>query len=55
METHKDPEYLKEAAGLSLDVSSIDGEEVLRLIENIAKLPDEQLKSVEKLVAGSGG
>jgi tripartite-type tricarboxylate transporter receptor subunit TctC len=55
METHKDPDYLKEAAALSLDVSPIDGDEVLRLIDNIAKLPEEQLKSVEKLVAGSGG
>jgi tripartite-type tricarboxylate transporter receptor subunit TctC len=55
MQTHKDPDYLKEAAALSLDVSPIDGEEVLRLIDNISKLPEEQLKSVEKLVAGSGG
>jgi tripartite-type tricarboxylate transporter receptor subunit TctC len=54
METHKDPGYLKEAAKMDLDVSPIDGDEILRLINNIAKLPEEQLKSVEKLVASGG-
>jgi tripartite-type tricarboxylate transporter receptor subunit TctC len=55
MLSHKDPDYLKEAEKLELDVSPIDGDEVLRLIGDIAKLPEEQLKSVEKLVSGGGG
>ena len=55
MDTHKDPAFLKEAVGLGLDVSPIDGDEVLRLITGISKLPEDRLKSVEKLVGGSGG
>jgi tripartite-type tricarboxylate transporter receptor subunit TctC len=54
MDTHKDPEYLKEAARLGIDVSPIDGAEILRLIGAIAKTPEDQLKRIEKLVAGGG-
>ncbi len=54
MATHKDPDYLKDAARLGIDVSPINGAEVLKLIDNISKLPPDQLKSVEKFVGGSG-
>lgn len=54
METHKDPEYLKEATKLGIDVSPINGQEILDLINEISKLPPDQLKSVEKFVGGSG-
>ena len=54
METHKDPDYLKEAARMKIDVSPIDGNEVLRMIQQIAKTPEDQLKRIEKLVAGGG-
>jgi tripartite-type tricarboxylate transporter receptor subunit TctC len=54
MDTHKDPGYLEEAAKGNFDVSPIDGAEVLRLIQVIAKTPEDQLKSIEKLVEGGG-
>jgi tripartite-type tricarboxylate transporter receptor subunit TctC len=54
METQRDAEYLKEAAKLDLDVSPIDGDQILKLIDDIAKLPPEQLQSVEKLVGSAG-
>ena len=49
---HKDPEYLKEAEKLRIDVSPIGGEAVLKLIDSIAKMPKEELKKVEKLIGG---
>jgi tripartite-type tricarboxylate transporter receptor subunit TctC len=49
---HKDPEYVAEAKKLRIDVSPIGGENVLRLIDEIAKTPKEQLKSVENLIGG---
>ena len=54
MDTHKDPGYLEEAKKANFEVSPIDGAEVLRLINQIAKTPEEQLKSIEKLVEGGG-
>ena len=50
METHKDPEYLAAAAKLNVDVSPIDGNEVRRLIEGIAKVPAAQMKQVEAII-----
>jgi tripartite-type tricarboxylate transporter receptor subunit TctC len=50
METHKDPEYLKDAERMKIDISPIDGNEVLKLIQGIAKVPPEQLKQVENLI-----
>jgi tripartite-type tricarboxylate transporter receptor subunit TctC len=52
MDTHKDPDYLKDAERLGIDVSPIDGNEILKLIENIAATPPDQMKSVEKFVGG---
>ncbi len=52
METHKDPEYLKQAEKLSIDVSPIDGNDVVERIQAIAKLPPDQLQKVGKLIAG---
>jgi hypothetical protein len=52
MDTHKDPGYLEEAKKADFEVSPIDGTEVLKLIEGIAKTPEDQLKSIEKLVEG---
>jgi len=48
--THKDPGYLDDAAKLNIDISPIGGAEVLRLIDQIAKTPEDELKGVEKLV-----
>jgi tripartite-type tricarboxylate transporter receptor subunit TctC len=50
METHKDPDYLKDAARLKVDVSPIDGDDVRERIDTIKKLPPETLKKVEKLI-----
>jgi tripartite-type tricarboxylate transporter receptor subunit TctC len=52
--THKDPAYLAEAEKLGIEVSPIAGEEVLRLIDRIAKTPAEQLKRIEKLITEGG-
>jgi len=52
--THKDPGYLADAAKLNIDVSPIGGDDVLRLIEKIAKTPEDQLRSVEKLISEGG-
>ena len=54
MATHKDAAYLAEADKLGIDVSPIGGEEVLRLIDSIAKTPPDQLKRVEKLITEGG-
>jgi tripartite-type tricarboxylate transporter receptor subunit TctC len=54
MATHKDPDFLRDAERLGIDVSPIDGNAVLKLIDDISKTPPEQLKSVEKLIEGGG-
>jgi tripartite-type tricarboxylate transporter receptor subunit TctC len=54
MDTHKDPGYLEEAKKANFDVSPIDGAEVLGLIKKIADTPEDQLRSIEKLVEGGG-
>lgn len=52
--THKDPAYLAEAAKLGIEVSPISGDDILRLIDKIAKTPAEQIKRIEKLIAEGG-
>jgi tripartite-type tricarboxylate transporter receptor subunit TctC len=52
--THKDAAYLAEAEKLGIDVSPIGGQEVLGLIDRIAKTKPEQLKRIEKLIAEGG-
>jgi tripartite-type tricarboxylate transporter receptor subunit TctC len=52
MATHKDPAYLAEAAKVGIEVSPISGEKIRQLIEQIAKTPPDQLKRIEKLIAG---
>jgi tripartite-type tricarboxylate transporter receptor subunit TctC len=54
METHKDPEFIKEAERLGIEISPIGGDEVLKLIDKISQTPPDQLKSVEKLIEGGG-
>jgi tripartite-type tricarboxylate transporter receptor subunit TctC len=54
MATHKDPEFLRDAERLGIDVSPIDGNAVLKLIDDISKTPPDQLKSIEKLIEGGG-
>jgi tripartite-type tricarboxylate transporter receptor subunit TctC len=52
--THKDPDYLADAERLRVDVSPIGGAEVLRLINNIAATPPDELKKVERLIESGG-
>jgi tripartite-type tricarboxylate transporter receptor subunit TctC len=49
---HKDPEYLKEAEKLRIDVSPIAGEPILKLLDEISRMPKDELKKVEKLIGG---
>jgi tripartite-type tricarboxylate transporter receptor subunit TctC len=50
--THRDPEYLADAAKLDIDVSPIGGQVILDLISRLKKLPPETMKKVEKLIEG---
>jgi tripartite-type tricarboxylate transporter receptor subunit TctC len=52
--THKDPAYLADAEKLGVEISPIGGEEVLRMIDRIAKTPAGELKRIEKLIAEGG-
>jgi len=51
---HKDSDYLTVAAQLKIDVSPIGGEQVLKLVDQIAETPKDQLESLEKLIKGGG-
>jgi tripartite-type tricarboxylate transporter receptor subunit TctC len=50
-----DPQYLEDAAGARLDVSPIDGDELLRAIEAIASAPPEYLEYARKLFTETKG
>jgi hypothetical protein len=52
---HGDPEYLEDAARLSLDVSPIGADGILRAIDRIAVAPPELLDYVRKLMAETRG
>jgi tripartite-type tricarboxylate transporter receptor subunit TctC len=52
--THKDPAYLEEAEKIGIDVSPIGAQEVLGLIDRMAKTPADQLKRIEKLISEGG-
>ncbi len=52
---HEDSQYLADAAGLQLDISPIDGDEVLRAIDRIALAPPEFLDYARKLFAETRG
>jgi tripartite-type tricarboxylate transporter receptor subunit TctC len=54
-EVHADPQYLDDAASLRLDVSPVDGDEVLRAIEAVAGAPPEFLEYARKLFAETKG
>jgi tripartite-type tricarboxylate transporter receptor subunit TctC len=53
--THEDPQYLEEAAKLRLDVSPVDGADVLRTIERIAAAPPDVINHLRRLLAESKG
>jgi tripartite-type tricarboxylate transporter receptor subunit TctC len=50
---HKDPQYLDEAMRLKIDVSPIDGAEVLQAINGIAGAPPDLLDTIKKLISES--
>ena len=52
---HGDLEYLEDAAKLSLDVSPIGADEILRAIDRIAVAPPELLDYVRRLLAETRG
>lgn len=48
---HKDPQYLDEAMRLKIDVSPIDGAQVLQAINGIAAAPRDLLDTIKKLLS----
>jgi hypothetical protein len=52
---HKDARYLEDAARLQVDVSPIGGDEVLRVINDIARVPQELLDYMKALIAEHKG
>jgi hypothetical protein len=52
---YRDPQYLSDAAELKLDVSPIDGDEILRAIDAMAGAPPEFLEYARKLFAETKG
>jgi tripartite-type tricarboxylate transporter receptor subunit TctC len=55
MAVHKDPQYLEEAAKLKLDISPIDGAEILKVVERIGGAPPAVLEYIKKLQAENKG
>jgi hypothetical protein len=53
--THKDPQFLDEAAKLRLDISPVSGAEVLRTIERIAATSPATLNHLRRLLADAPG
>ncbi|MFM1816025.1 MAG: hypothetical protein RLZ98_2720, partial [Pseudomonadota bacterium] len=49
LDAHKDPDYLAEAKKLEIDVSPIDGKEVLALIKQMQAAPPETLDYMRAL------
>lgn len=53
LDVHKDPDYLAEAKKLEIDVSPIDGAEVLKLIAQMKAAPPETLEYMRGLFGGA--
>jgi tripartite-type tricarboxylate transporter receptor subunit TctC len=54
MATHKDPAYLEEAKKINIEVSPISGDGIMKLIEQMAKTPPDQLKRIEAMITAGG-
>lgn len=54
-DVQSDAQYLEDAAGLRLDVSPVDGDEVLRAIQGVASAPPEFLEYARKLFSETKG
>jgi tripartite-type tricarboxylate transporter receptor subunit TctC len=48
---HRDPEYLEEARKLKVDISPVDGEQVLHAIQRMAGTSPELRAALKKLLA----
>jgi tripartite-type tricarboxylate transporter receptor subunit TctC len=53
--THKDPQYLEEAAKLKIDVSPVSGADVLEMVERIARASPRSVERLRKLLTDSKG
>jgi tripartite-type tricarboxylate transporter receptor subunit TctC len=53
--THKDPQYLEEAAKLKIDVSPVSGAAVLEMVERIAGASPRSVDRLRKLLTESKG
>ncbi len=50
MKTHSDPQYLEQVKRLDIDVSPKSGEEILKLLKEIAKSPPEVIARYKKIL-----
>jgi tripartite-type tricarboxylate transporter receptor subunit TctC len=55
MAVHKDSQYLEEATRLKLDISPIDGDEILKVVDRIGSAPPAVLERIKKLQAENKG
>jgi hypothetical protein len=55
VETHRDPQYLAEAAKQRVDVSPVTAEGVLHALKRIERAPPQQLDYLRRLFAESKG
>jgi tripartite-type tricarboxylate transporter receptor subunit TctC len=53
--THRDPQYLEEAARLRVDVSPVSGADVLKMVERIAGASPRSVDRLRKLLSESKG
>jgi tripartite-type tricarboxylate transporter receptor subunit TctC len=51
---HRDPDYVKEAAALGIEISPVGAEEVRRRIDEMAQAPPELIERVRKLLEKGG-
>jgi tripartite-type tricarboxylate transporter receptor subunit TctC len=52
MATHKDPGYVRDATRMGIDVSPINGKEILQMINEISDTPPAVLKRVTNFIEG---
>jgi hypothetical protein len=49
MDVNSDPDYIEDAKKLKIDISPIDGQAVLTMIDRLSKSPPDLLEYMKKL------